>query len=187
MIGKLIPLFKSLEHIIFFQQFDGKHIGEQLIVGEDIDAVVGATISCVAITDAVRKSSHSFGEQHFQLTYEADVQKWEITTKDYFAAILFLIATVSVLSEKKWLRYTSLAFSMIFLGFYFNSAVNVSHFGRVMLGYLPVFKTNIFWFILVFGSIGFAFFLKKNVYCNAMCPFHAVETILVKIGPGVSH
>jgi len=173
---------RKLRTYNFFKQFDGMHIANPLTVGEDIDAVNGATISCVAITNAVSKSAHMYGKQNFNLTYKVVAQKWKITMKDYFAAILLLIATVAVLSGKKWFRYTSLGISMIFLGFYFNSAVNVSHFGRVLLGFLPVFKLNIFWFILVFGSIGFAFLLKKNAYCNAMCPFHAVETIMVRIG-----
>ena len=143
---------------------------------------MGATISCVAITDAVRNSARKIGTSRFYLDYASDSGPWKITVKDYVILILFSIAVIAVLSGKKWLRYTSLAISMIVLGFYFNSALNVSHFGRVLLGYIPAFQSHIFWFILVFGTIGFAFFLKKNVYCHAMCPFHAIETILVRIG-----
>ncbi|MCK5467034.1 MAG: 4Fe-4S binding protein, partial [Cyclobacteriaceae bacterium] len=109
-------------------------------------------------------------------------ETWAITSKDYTAIGIFLLAILAVYSGKKWMRYLSLAISMIFIGFYFNTAINVSQFGRVLLGFLPVLKTNVFWFVLVFGSIGFSFFLKKNIYCNTMCPFHAVETIMVKIG-----
>lgn len=166
----------------FFKQFSQKHVSDPLILGEDVDVVSGATISCVAITDAVRKSAHMIGQHKFDISYVTIATQWEITLKDYLIAILFTIAVVAVLSGKKWLRYLSLGVSMIFLGFYFNSAVNVSHFGRVLLGYIPAFRSHIFWYILVFGSIGFAFFLKKNVYCNTMCPFHAIETILVRIG-----
>lgn len=173
---------RKLRTYNFFKQFNGMHIGNPMKVGEDIEAVSGATISCVAIANAVRKSSHTYGKQIFNLSYETADQKWEITKKDLFAALLLIIASLAVISGKKWLRYTSLGISMIFLGFYFNSAINISHFGRVLLGFLPAFKSSLFWFILVFGSIGFAFFFKKNVYCNAMCPFHAVETIMVRIG-----
>ena len=173
---------RKLEAYNFFRQFEGKHVSDQFIVGKDIDAVNGATISCVAIANAVRKSAHDYGKEHFNLTYESDEQGWKLSNKDYFAALLLIIASVSVLKGIKWLRYVSLGLSMILLGFYFNSALNVSHFGRVLLGYFPAFMSNIFWFILVFGSIGLAFFFKKNVYCSAMCPFHTVETIMVKIG-----
>ena len=32
------------------------------------------------------------------------------------------------------------------------------------------------------GSVTYAFFLRRNIYCKAVCPFHAVEMVLVKIG-----
>ena len=92
---------RKLRTYNFFKQFEGMHIGNPLTVGEDIDAVNGATISCVAITNAVRRSSHMYGKQNFNLTYETAAQKWEITTKDYVAALLLLIASVAVLSGKK--------------------------------------------------------------------------------------
>lgn len=173
---------QKLKNKGFFKQFDGRSVGDRLRIGEDIDAISGATISSVAITDAVRISTHDYGTRHFDLSYPADVQKWEFAEKDYLVILLFLFAGFSVLNGKKWLRYTSLFISMAFLGFYFNSALNVSQFGRVLMGYIPLLKSNVYWFVLVFGTIGFSFFLKKNVYCNAMCPFHAVEIILVKIG-----
>jgi NosR/NirI family nitrous oxide reductase transcriptional regulator len=166
----------------FFKQFEGKHIGDPLFIDNDIDAVNGATISCVAITKAVNSSAHDFGEKYFGIQYEKVEETWAITDKDYAAIGIFLLAALALYSGKKWMRYLSLGVSMVFIGFYFNTAINVSQIGRVLLGFLPVFKSNVFWFVLVFGSIGFAFFLKKNIYCNAICPFHAVETIMIKIG-----
>lgn len=173
---------QKLKHRGFFNQFEGKHLKDPLLLDNDIDAINGATISCVAITKAVNSSAHGFGEKHFRIQYEKAEEIWVITSKDYAAIGIFLLAILAVYSGKKWMRYLSLSVSLVFIGFYFNTAINVSQFGRVMLGFLPELKSNVFWFVLVFGSIGFAFFLKKNIYCNAMCPFHAVETIMIKIG-----
>lgn len=166
----------------FFKQFEGKHIRDPLMMNLDIDAVNGATISCDAITSAVHFSTHKLGEDHFGFQYEEPKETWEINSKDYAAIGVFLLAALALYSGKKWMRYLSLGVSMVFIGFYFNTAINVSQFGRVLLGFLPVFKSNVFWIVLVFGSIGYAFFFKKNIYCNAICPFHAVETIMIKIG-----
>lgn len=173
---------RKLQAHNFFSQFEEMHIRDRLIIGEDIDAVNGATISCVAIANVVRQSAHHLGKRDFNLSYETIEASWEFSLKDYVLLFLFIIASIAVFAGKKRWRYVSLGISLVFLGFYFNSALNVSHFGRLILGFLPSLKSNVFWFIMVFGSIGFAFFLKKNVYCNAMCPFHAVETIMVKIG-----
>lgn len=166
----------------FFNQFEGKHIKDPFLISQDIDAINGATISCVAISKAVQHSAHKLGENHFGFSYEKPEETWELTGKDYAAIGVFLLGIVAVYTGKKWTRYLSLGVSLVFIGFYFNTAINVSQFGRVMLGFLPVIKSNVFWYVLVFGSIGFAFFLKKNIYCSAMCPFHAVETIMIKVG-----
>jgi len=44
----------------FLNQFKGKGIGSKLAVGEDIEAVSGATETSAAITEAVRKAIEIF-------------------------------------------------------------------------------------------------------------------------------
>lgn len=166
----------------FFTQFEGKHIQDPILIHQDIDAVNGATISSVAIANAIRNSSHLVGSKYFSIAYQSEKIKWELTKKDFIAFGILVLAILATYLRMKWLRYLTLGISLVFLGFYFNAAVNVAHFGRLLLGFLPSFMENIYWYILLGGSVIFPFFFKKNIYCNTMCPFHAVQTIMIRIG-----
>lgn len=166
----------------FFTQFEGKHIKDPILIHQDIDAVGGATISSVAISNAVKIASHSVGSKYFDIQYAPEPINWQLTSKDMIAAVIVILAIMATYVRKKWLRNLTLGVSLVFLGFYFNAAINVTHFGRLLLGFLPPLMDNIYWYILLFGSVIFPFFLKKNIYCNTMCPFHAVQAVMIKIG-----
>ena len=67
------------------------------------------------------------------------------------------------------------------MGIYLNASVSISHFARLTLGFLPGLKEHLIWWGLVSVTLVFPFFLRKNLYCYALCPFLAVQTILIKI------
>ena len=166
----------------FFKQYIGKSIEDPLIIGEDIDQVSGATISSVAFNNAIREASRDLGTKYYGISYPKEEIQWNIGFKELMLMILFSLAIWAVYSGNKKVRYLSLAVSLVFMGFYYNSALSISHFGNILTGQMPDPHINLFIWLLLFGTIGFAFFSKKNVYCHSMCPFHAVEIILVKIG-----
>ena len=166
----------------FFKQYIGKSIEDPLILGQDVDQVSGATISSVAFNNAIREASRDLGMKYYGITYPKEEKTWNIGFKDLMLMILFSLAIWAVYSGNKKVRYLSLAVSLVFMGFYYNSALSISHFGNILTGQMPDPHINLFVWLLLFGTIGFAFFSKKNVYCHSMCPFHAVEIILVKIG-----
>jgi len=166
----------------FFKQYQGKSVDDPLKIGVDVDHVSGATISSVAFNNAIRSSAHDLGSVYYSMTYPKESIKWNIGLKELILMILFSLAIWAVYSGDKKIRYLSLAISLVFMGFYFNSALSISHFGSLITGQLPDPHINLFIWLLLFGTIGFAFISKKNVYCHSMCPFHAIEIILVKIG-----
>ena len=166
----------------FFKQYIGKSIEEPLILGQDIDQVSGATISSEAFNKAIRNASHELGMKYYEISYPKEEIKWNIGFKELMLMILFCLAIWAVYSGDKRVRYLALAVSLVFMGFYYNSALSISHFGNLLTGQMPDPHINLFIWLLLFGTIGFAFFTKKNVYCHSMCPFHTVEMILVKIG-----
>lgn len=166
----------------FFKQYLGKSIEDPLIIGQDVDQVSGATISSVAFNNAIREASRDLGMKYYGISYPKEEIQWNIGFKELMLMILFSLAIWAVYSGDKRVRYMSLVVSLAFMGFYYNSALSISHFGNLLTGQMPDPHINLFIWLLLFGTIGFAFFSKKNVYCHSMCPFHAVEIILVKIG-----
>ena len=180
--NETVSFFNKITNRGFFKQFIGRNISDALIEDQDIDIISGATISSVAFAKAIRTSSHKIGIDYYGFSYPVESVIYSLGIKDLLLFILFALSIWAIYSGKKSIRYMALGLSLVSLGFYFNSALSISHFGGLLLGQLPSFHSSIFIWLLLFGTIGFAFITKKNVYCHSMCPFHAVEVILVKIG-----
>jgi polyferredoxin len=51
-----------------------------------------------------------------------------------------------------------------------------------MSGYFPSVLYELYYYILLFGSIIILFLTKKNIYCSSVCPFGSVQDVLAKVG-----
>lgn len=172
---------EKLRNKKFFEQFIGEKISDPLKVGIDIDAVSGCTVSSVAFTKAIQNSGHSLANDFFDAEIKAELKPWKTSYADFAVLALIILEIASIYLKKKWLRYASLTFSFFILGFYLNASVSIAHFGRLFLGYFPDIHDHIVWWILMVISLFFVLFLRKNIYCSNLCPFHAAETALIKI------
>jgi polyferredoxin len=80
------------------------------------------------------------------------------------------------------LRYLTLAAGIVFLGFYFNSAISLSNLSVIFLGYFPPLSEKLFWYMLVVGALLIILIYGKNLYCFWLCPFGAIQELVAKIG-----
>jgi uncharacterized protein with FMN-binding domain len=176
-----VSFISKLNNNKFFNQFNGKKINDLFIAGNDIDAVSGCTVSSIAFANAIRNASYEAANTDFGLNIKEPVANWAFGFNEIIVLILILIAITSIYLKKKWLRYLSMLISFALVGFHLNASLSISHFARIILGFLPDIREHFIWWVLVAVSLGFPFFLKKNLYCYALCPFHAVETALIKI------
>ena len=110
-----------------------------------------------------------------------NIVSWKIGLEEFFVLLCIVLGIVSFYLKKKTIRYISLACGFIVIGFYVNASLSLSHFGRLFLGFLPAIQTNLIWWLLAIVSIGFALFMRKNIYCHSICPFHAAQIVLMKI------
>lgn len=176
-----VSFIRKLQSKKYFKQYAGKKINDPLIAGNDIDAVSGCTISSVAFANAIRQASYAAARKEFSLEVNEPTVDWAFGFDEMAVLLLIVIGILSLYLKKKWIRYVALGISLALVGFHLNASISISHFARLLLGFLPDFKEHFVWWILISISIGFPFFLKKNLYCYALCPFHAVETALIKI------
>jgi len=173
--------YAKLQNNHFFDQFIGMPVTSPFILKQDVDVVSGATISSVAFTKTIERTAHYTGREFLGYTIPERTIKWKFGINEIGLILLFAFAFIAIYKKKKILTSISLGLSFIYLGFYLNSSLSVSSFGNLLLGYLPNFQSHLFWWILVGVSISSAIFLKKNVYCSNMCPFHAVQKGLIYI------
>ncbi len=179
---KETPAFvKKIEDAKYRDQFIAKNVGNDFIVGVDIDAVSGATVTTMAAAEAIRNGAHLAAVQKFKLDPKWKKVPWKFGLDEILILVLFILAFVpKVYKEKPW-KYIYMVATIAIVGFYLNAAISVGNIAGLALGYIPGIKDHLIWWILVVGTVLGVIFLGKNVYCYRVCPFHGIEYLLQKI------
>lgn len=165
----------------YYDQYEGKSIGDKFDLRTDIQAISGATVSSRAVANASREASHRIAENIIHQPVEEYVREWKVSEKEGIILGIFLLGIFAILYKKKKLIYFAQFLGLVFVGFVFNESLTVTHFGRIILGYFPDIHTHLTWWILISGTILVIIVFGKNVYCNSVCPFRATQILLNKI------
>lgn len=171
----------KLKNKKYYDQYVNKKVNDEFDLSKDIEAVSGATVSSLAIANAVRNASYKIAEDELDIATPDLNKQWKVSKEEGIILLIFILGTISILFKKKKLRYVSLFLGFIFLGFVFNASLSLTHFGRIILGYFPDIYSHLTWWILMAGTLSVIVISGKNVYCSSMCPFHASQILLNKI------
>jgi uncharacterized protein with FMN-binding domain len=165
----------------YFDQYKGIQLNSEFVLNNDIDAVSGATVSSRAIAQACRNAAHKIAKNNFEMEIPEISTQVHFGLKQIITCVIFLFGLISVYMKNKNLKLISLSISVVAFGFLFNSAISVSHFGRLLLGYLPSLEEHFIWWLLMGGTVLAIFIFSRNVYCQALCPFHGIQLLLNKL------
>lgn len=168
----------------FFQQFNGKNVDSPLEVGNDIDAVSGATVSSRAIAAAVRQSSHAVGRQQLGLPIPPEKRRLIFGTPELAVTALVLAVIIGLGMQIPKLRYLTMAASVGVLGFWLNQAISISNIASLLLGYFPSPFEKPLWYLLIPGSLLLSVVYCRPVYCYWLCPFGGLQELAAKVGGG---
>ena len=174
--------FNALVKGNYFEQYKKKHIQEKFITGQDIDAVSGATISSRAVAEATKKGAHKWGREHFGYTFNKKPFSIKIGSNEFIMIVLYAVIIISAVRRYRKMRYITLAFSIVFMGFYLRSPISISAFGSLLMGYMPSVSNHILWWILFIGAILMALIMGKNLYCYWACPFGGIQEFIHRLG-----
>jgi hypothetical protein len=179
---KETPAFiKKIEDANYRDRFMGKHVGDDFIVGVDIDAVSGATVTTMAAVEAIRKGAHIAAVDKFKLERRWKKVPWKFGLGEVLVFAIFALAFVTkVYTQKPW-KYIYMAATIAIIGFYLNAAISIGSLSGLLMGYIPGVKDHLIWWILTVGTVLAIIFHGKNVYCYRICPFHGIEFVLNKI------
>lgn len=173
--------FMRLDNNKFFTQFQGKKVLDDFIPGSDVDVVTRATISSKGFTKGIREGSHSIASKVMNLTLSDRTVSWKFGKEELILIVLYSLAIIGVFRKIPALRNVTMAAGIVFLGFYLSFPVSISQISSLMLGFVPAFKENIFWWLLVPGTLILTFILGKNIYCYWLCPFGALQEFLGRV------
>ncbi len=167
----------------YLSQFNGLDLNSSFLLNNDIDGVSGATVSCQAVTNSVRRASYRIAREKFNKTVPHIERELDFELETYAATGILILALIAsyLRIKKRLLRYIALGLSMIFLGFLYNASISVANFGKILLGYFPPLKEHLVWWILMGGTLLAIIIGGKNIFCYSICPFHAVQILLQKI------
>jgi len=119
----------------------GRSLDDPLQVGVDIDAVTGATQSCKALVESVRKGARSLGQRRLNKIMPAETPLpfrfgWP---EIILAALLALsyIGSYTRIRDKKQLRWTTRILGLVFIGFVYCAPLTLTNINGLLLGYLP--------------------------------------------------
>ena len=177
--------FAMLQDEAFLEQFLGRDYTHTLRLGEDLDAVSGATISSEAVARAVREQTRALGNDPIGAQVPPSPEPIQFGAPEILLIALFVVAYFGHRTRnsqaKKWIRRGTLAAGVIGLGFIFNQPLTVAHFISLLSGYWPDWHTNLYWFLLLGGILFVTTAQAKNPYCSWFCPFGAVQEGLGKV------
>lgn len=156
------------------------------ILDEDIDGITGATYTSRAMVQVIADQTREIASKYYDYSVQ-EPQKPKIQF-GLLELTLILLYGAGYLAHRRDFKYTSqlrwgtLIVGLVVLGFMFNHPLTLSNINQLLLGYFPVWQTNIYWYLLL-GGILFVFTVdNKNPYCDWFCPFGAAQECLGAIG-----
>ncbi|WP_028110583.1 FMN-binding protein [Ferrimonas futtsuensis] len=179
------PYVARLVKMQFFRQFAGASVTDDFLLDTDIDSFSGATVTARGVSQALRGSLHLGAVKHLGLEPSWTPDPWVFGWEEAGMLLLALGAVaVSVGGRSKpmsWLKTALPLVSLLFVGFYTNASISIGSLGSILLGYLPSIKQHPIWWILMGTIVLGVVVLGRNLYCNKLCPYAAVQSLLHKI------
>jgi len=170
----------------FLDIFIGKLYSNPITLGDDIEAVTGATYTSRAVTDAVRHASRNVAERVLRFSVPPEPSpKIQFGIPEIILILLYVTGFTGRkgwFKQKKIIRWISMLTGLAVLGFMYNSPLTLAFINKLLLGFFPNWQTHLYWYLLI-GGILFVFTIdNKNPYCEWFCPFGAAQECFGLIG-----
>jgi len=169
----------------------GKAYADPLALGNDVDGITGATYSCRAIVDSVRKATRKVATR--ELGFSSPPEPLPKVQFGFPEAVLVALFGFGIMGRlrrfkyKKTARWVSMLVGLAVLGFMYNIPLTIVWINKLLLGFWPTWQTNLYWFILVGGILIIYTIDNKNPYCEWFCPFGATQECLGVVGGARVH
>jgi hypothetical protein len=152
-------------------------------LGDEVDALTGATITCVAIQQILSKTGQRIGGPLLGVQAEVESPRstsfWASSFKDVrLWAVLLLLSLfiVAFYSRVRWIRLCCLVAAFIIVGLYLNAPFTSLEAARLLQGDIPATETP--WRITLFVAIITISCLWGQAFCGFLCPFGALQEFI---------
>ncbi|TCX50760.1 hypothetical protein C1I38_11135 [Dehalobacter sp. 12DCB1] len=187
--------FERLYSQKFFDQFNGLSLREPIYLGgaygysgfldkrqtgNFVDRVTGSTVSSHAVAEAVNKGTLYIASQFFAKQWSNPYDVYQLNSKTLTMIVVFLMALAATFSKKmSRFRIWWLLIIIGVMGFFVKEFVTANNLFAIVTLQIPRL-TNLGWYVIMAGSLGFVILFGKNIYCTWVCPFGAAQEFLNK-------
>ncbi len=174
--------FARLDKYDYYSQYIGKKTNSNFQLGKGIDGVTGSTVSCVGISQAVKKASIKFAEAvpGFSIN-NIKKSRIQINLREIMLIITFFLGYLILIRKlpyKKTFRWITIFISLTFIGFLYATPMSITDINTILLGNFPNIYTHAIWYILIIGVYLPIIIWGINPYFSHICPFGGAQEIL---------
>ena len=177
--------FRLVTRSELIEGYDGRSITDTLQLGEDLDAVTGATISAEGVAAAVRDANRQIADGALNVSIPAEEKPIEFGWPEIILLLLFASGYLTHKWHnrvwKKRARWGTLIAGMIFLGFVYTVPLTITMIISLLSGYWPDWHNNLYWYLLIGGILFVTTVDAKNPYCSWFCPFGAFQECVAAV------
>lgn len=168
-----------LEKVIGLGILD-KYVGKTLDKMPEVDAVSGATFSSTAIIEGVERAAQVIGAAQFGLpALEKHKRTAPPETIKIILICLFFAASLIITNKKfkhkRKARNVLLLLSAIILGFWLGAQFSISTVVLLLNGSWLKGMATYAAILCLFLAVAVFLVTKKNLFCNFICPFGAIQ------------
>jgi len=167
------------------RQFVGLKFNAPLSLGQDVDAVSGATFSAEGVAASIRAAVRTIAQNGLNSPLPPEQKPIQFGIPE--VALLGLYAAgyfghkLRSAQWKRRIRWGTLLIGMVVVGFIYTAPLTIAQIISLLSGYWPDWHNNLYWYLLIGGILFVTTVDAKNPYCSWFCPFGAVQECLAQI------
>ncbi len=152
---------------------------DPLRLGEDLDAVSGATLSAEGVAAAARRALELISREGLNQERPPENRPIELGFPELVLLLLYAGGYFGHKMRsgvwKRRIRWTTLTAGMLVLGFLYTAPLTIAQVIAFVSGYWPDWHNNLYWYLLIGGILFVTTVDARNPYCGWFCPFGAVQ------------
>ena len=177
--------FRLVLNSDLLSQMPGKQVVEPFRIGEDLDAVTGATLSAEGLAASARQAIRQVTAEGLDRQLPPEDQSIKFGIPEITLILLFAAGYFGhQLHHPAWkqrIRWATLLAGMLVLGFVYTTPFTITMVVSLLSGYWPDWHNNLYWYLLIGGILFVTTVNAKNPYCSWFCPFGAVQECLAAV------
>jgi NosR/NirI family transcriptional regulator, nitrous oxide reductase regulator len=177
--------FRLVERSNLVSGYSNRPVSAPLQLGQDLDAVTGATVSAEGVAAAVRTAVHEIAANGLNTPLPPQTRPIQVGWPEVVLLLLFASGYAGHKLRggvwKQRVRWGTLLAGLIFIGFLYTAPLTITMIISLLSGYWPDWQNNVYWYLLIGGVLFVTTVDAKNPYCSWFCPFGAFQECLAAV------